>query len=208
MNKTESLDRLFEKWRMKYANEEFAEDGIVNEHLWKTAKTKILFLLKETNDYSKDFRVLVNNKPWSVIGYWAYGLQNITSSTIAPFSEARKDSNWKCSCRSSALMNIKKSPGVSAADMDVIQKAAESDHEFILEEIDIIQPDIIVCCGTLNVCRLFLPFDSFKSKGPDERCYYYQDAIWIDYCHPSARFYRHDMMYYTLMVLYQNCLKD
>ncbi len=207
MSKTEQLNNLFAKWREEYKGKEFAEDGIIDEECWNKAVKRILLVMKESNDYASDLRALGNKDPWRVEGYWSYGLQNTDRQTIPSFPLAYDDLNWKTAFRSSAVTNLKKAPGGSVAQMDIIKNVAQTESEFILKEIDIIRPDIIVCCATFNICREIMPSDVFTSIGPDGLCYTHKDIIWIDYCHPGAH-YRHDMMYYTLMVLYQNCLRE
>ena len=208
-SKTLQLNDLFESWEEDYDEKQFVQDGIINEELWNNAAKQILFILKEPTEYRPDLRKLFDNSPWPMLGYWDYGLQNTTHSTIPALREASEDSHMKMACRSSAVINLKKSPGGTTAETQEIRKAAHRDKEFILKEIEIIAADIVVCSGTdlFNMVKEVMPFDRFNGIGPDGECFSYDDSIWIRYCHPSARIYK-DMMYYTLMVLYQNCLKE
>ena len=112
MIKTEQLNKLFLGWKEANASYKtsFSEDGIINEELWNKAgsKRQILFLFKERNKDGgeRDFRKLLNEdkNPWPTVGYWSYGLQNITD--LPRFEEAVKNS--KDACRSSAIVNLKK----------------------------------------------------------------------------------------------------
>lgn len=51
-------------------------------------------------------------------------------------------------------MNLKKISGSSRPDYKVIEKHAIRDREYIREELDIIDPDVIVVCGEAK--RIFL----------------------------------------------------
>ncbi len=203
MGKTEQLDSLFEKWRKKY-NNNFSKDGIIKEEKWNEAVRKILFILKETNDYPDDLRKYVDEKPWKVLGYWSYGLQNVSKDIIPDFSEAWK--NCEDYCRMIGILNLKKSPGGASADPQKIQDIAEDDKENIIEEIKIISPEIIVCGGTFDICKAI--FHDVKEFG--DRIYRFNkisESVWIDHVHPSQRNIRGDMMYYSLMVYYQKYLQ-
>jgi hypothetical protein len=218
MEKNEALDKLFEEWQKNhsaYTNENFVKDGIINEELWNKAKKKVLFVLKEPNKYPNkykgDFRKFVDSGPWRVVGYWAYGLQNTDDNTIPSLLEAKVNENWKTACCSSAMMNLKKSPGGATANMEDLMQAAKKDSKLIFKEIEIIRPDIVICGSTFKVCneirKLIMPFKDFQPIGPDKRCFSFQNAIWIDFYHPSAPFW-HEKRYNDLMRFYQNCLKE
>jgi len=210
-SKTEKLNRLFEKWKESYGEEreDFAEDGIVCEEKWETARRKILFLMKETNEFNRDLRHLIREKKdWNVLGYWAYGLLHATVDYIPPYKEAEKEQ--KCGealpLLSSAVMNLKKLKGGSSADMEKIKEATERDKKRIKEELRIIKPEIVVCCGTWYVVKkTLLAEEEYSSIGTLERCYRYEDAVWIDFVHPGARL-RHDMMYLGLVTYYIDAL--
>ena len=49
-----SVDNLFEEWRSTYTNERFIEDGVFNKAVYSKQKTKILYILKETNNPPKN----------------------------------------------------------------------------------------------------------------------------------------------------------
>ncbi len=208
MSKTEDLNKLFGEWRPKYGDGNFAEDGIVDEALWDKAKKKVLFILKDTNKCPGDFREKVNNKPWRMLGYWAYGLQNTDSERVVALRDASNKSNYMKACRASAIINLKKSPGGAQSDAKRLEQAAKNDSDLIKKEYNIIQPDIVVCGGTIDICKKIWPLDDTMLIGPDRFCYKFQKAIWFKYCHPSLPGVYHVIKYYGLMVLYQNILQQ
>jgi hypothetical protein len=208
MIKTEELNSLFEQWRSnnkEYENN-FAPDGIVNEDQWNKAKKKILVILKETNEYNKDIRELINRHPWREIGRWSYGIQSLyTTPTLIPDYD-KADENFAEFCRMTAVINLKKSSGKQVADYTEVSKCAEMDKAFIKSEIMIISPDIVICGGTFEICtKIFL-----QPKKIKERLYEiteFGNLLWIDYIHIVQYNVRRDMMYYTLMVHYQKYLQ-
>ena len=94
-----------------------------------------------------------------------------------------------------AVINIKKSDGKSKSNNKDIIQYAEYDAEEILREIEIINPDIIVCgytIGPLNAALkkmdpTFIQFKSNKETTSENYHYVWKNRIVIDYYHPAAR---------------------
>lgn len=144
------------------------EFGLINEQNFDQ-KNRILFILKETNgwsdeDYQKGvfFRSWVNEiaeinfngkdhakkypKIWYNLGRWTTLLQN-------PFLQVTELAAAKQSVlpalKKIAVTNLNKVRG-AASSKTAYNKIAFSDiaGEILRKEISIIQPNIIVCCGT------------------------------------------------------------
>ena len=158
--------------------------------------------MKETNNYRGDIRDLIKQTFWAPICYWAFGLQQLTTVHIPTFVEAKKPENFQTACNSSAVVNLKKLTGTNQSDDSELKKAADRDLDYIKEELEIIQPEIIVCCGTFHLVKDL--FTGMEPKGPDGCIYRRGDVIWIDFIHPSFPSLRHNISYYALITLYQN----
>ncbi len=202
--KTEKLKELFKEWKLRYEQGDFIEDGIIDEDRWDKALAKVLFLAKETSDDPGDYLARIRNEKaagWDVAGAWAYAVQNVKLNPS--YSEARKPENWSQAFLSSALLNLKKPKGTSSADMAKVLEVAKRDREFIYRELEIMNPGIILCCGTFNVATEIIPgFKGLKPIDLDGKCSRLNDVVWIDFCHFSAR-WRRDMMYYALQSIYR-----
>jgi hypothetical protein len=198
---TQALNDLFQRWRNSYGEGAvgFAEDGIIDEEAWKASSRKVLFLMKETNALTGDLRQAVSSRPGRVTGYWAYGIQHFSPGRIPSFFDATK--GYKEACVASSIVNLKKCTGTSIANMEEVERVSHNDVNLIAEELKIIQPDVVVCCGTFGIAKNLWP--EMRPIGDDGRCFELGDAIWIDYYHPSARV-RHDVMYYGLLGLYHS----
>ncbi|MGB8656422.1 MAG: hypothetical protein WCE90_01390 [Candidatus Zixiibacteriota bacterium] len=181
---------------------DFAEDGIVDEEKWNQIHRKILFFMKDKNKHPGDIRELIKKTPWAPEGYWAYGLQQLTTVHIPTFTEAKKPENLQTACWSSAVVNIKKLVGGSQANEIELIEAINRHPDFIKEELEIIQPDIIVCCGVFHLIKDL--FTGMEPKGPDGRIFRQGNVTWVDFIHPSFPNLRHDISYYALITLYQN----
>jgi len=146
------LDNLFKRWRDTYEEgARFAPDGIISPDDYSRARLKILFVLKETNDYGGDLREWCQRpgrpkgQTWCNLARWASGLLN----GFPAYEEVDhiKRGEVRAVLRSVAVLNLKKLTGGSSTDMDALHEAACRDQRFIREEVSIINPDVLVCCG-------------------------------------------------------------
>ena len=203
MNKTGQLDNLFIEWKKPYTD--FAEDGIINEELWNTAKRKVLFLLKEPNKPIGNLREFIDEGggPWLNVSYWNYALQNVTRLSIPDFRETKE--NYKDSCKAIAIVNLKKTSGGNKANHEEVKQFAEADKEFIEEEIRIISPEIIVCGGTWEICNQI-----WNNHKPISKHIYripnFGNIIWIDFFHPAYWGMEYEKLYYNLSGYFQDYL--
>ena len=192
MTKTEKLDELFDRW-VKEISElagKFHKDGIINESIYERQKTKLLFITKEPNDPNQtegDFR-----EWWSQsikysfshrICEWAFGLQK----GFPPVTELRYDNQERTAImKSIAFMNLKKNGGASTANHDVIKDTILKQQRLILEEINVIEPDIIIGgIGDIMFWKLLFPEIEFKDSGFDIKVARVDSLKLINFYHPS-----------------------
>lgn len=199
----------------------FISDGIVDEKGWKKGK-KILFVLKEAYGEEEDWSLiewLRKTGPCSNIWYriveWTYGISNTTADRIARYSpnkisfdHGEEPNVWLSQI---AVVNLKKSGGKSSSNYSEIAAYAHSDYQEIIREIELIDPDIVVCGATAkslsDICGDFI------GANHCDNWYYYSDVIggrerlFIDYYHPANR-YPALLNYYGLMGIYQQALLE
>ena len=148
-SKTDRLDALFQGWKESYGEQDrkkFCKDGIVKEEKWTNSEAKTLFLLKETNKYPGDVRKDIIERcpaPWPNVGRWAYGLRVARTGGNPTFADAVK--NYRDALESSAVMNLKKLTGEGSSKTEELIEAIKRDKNFIKEELEIIEPEIVVC---------------------------------------------------------------
>lgn len=197
----------------------FIADGIINPEIWNNrSKGKhILFVLKEAyggeNDWSLADEVRVH-APWSAIWHriveWTYGLTNTTVERIARYEPGKisfeKPNQW---LNEIAVLNIKKSGGDSQSHYGEISAYADYDSKEIIRQIEIINPDIIICGATFGDINRIM--GNPCKKGECDNWFYYSDAIgkrerlFIDYYHPANR-YPALLNYYGIVNIYQQAL--
>lgn len=168
------LNELFKRWldrdkEQAGFNDEklFTRDGIIDEKRWNNVpeNKRVLFILKEPSeplqkstddtiktlcDVIRDIWKGVKYPTFCPLGAWAYGLINADKASVPPFEEANKKENKDEAFLSSAIMNLKKYPA-KKCNYKKLRKYAEMHEDHIKDEIKIIDPEIIVWCGTFDV---------------------------------------------------------
>ena len=179
------LEDLFIVWQAEQAKEKeykidkvdirsFSRDGFVDEKMWVSSflnEKRVLYIAREANAtgqrlvddgsfYLKDEESSRKKRIFQRI----IAIQNIIKArldgnikneyTYSDFNEIKKQI---------AFMNINKRGGSSSTDFKQLNKYAEKYKEFIKREIEIINPDYIICCGSYWQIIDHV-YDYFKSK--------------------------------------------
>lgn len=190
-SKTIQLNSLFDKWEQTVSEYKgkFVRDGIINENLYQIASTKILFITKEPNNPKEeagDFRIWWDGKvkySFSLrIGTWAYGILN----EFKPINDITTKDIIESLSRIS-FMNLKKIGGKGTSSKSTIIKHTKQNIQFLRQEINIIDPKIIVLgLSKWNELRSLL-FNDQELKVIDHYIHSYGKRIIINFFHPSAR---------------------
>ena len=194
MTKTEKLDALFERWQEEFPEYKgkFVKDGIIAEEVFEKQELKLLFVAKESNDPDQtegDFR-----EWWSMevkymfshrICEWAFGLLK----GFPPLTELSYENQERIRVmKSIAFMNLKKIGGKANADYEAIENTIVRERHLILEEIEIIEPDVIVGgVGKSEFWKILFPSLSFTDSGFDVNVARIGSSKLLDYYHPSYR---------------------
>lgn len=191
-NIREQEEALFKKFT-HYSNE-LVKDGVVNPLEYQNSNPKILFILKEANRYpGGDLRAFLAKggrvPTWKTVALWVYCLRQLVN-----------DPNWSLSwnerpqdtqefraeqLKSIAFLNVKKISGGHTSDMKKVKEFQNKDADLLRQQIDIYDPDIVICGGT--GCNLFENEwrENFTNRGIsyskiDKR-------IVINFYHPEVR---------------------
>lgn len=189
------LNALFAEWRIRCAGDGsgFTADGVIGEAEveWVKARPRVLFLLKEPHDRGgvlkacgHDLRVLFRNPEKfgqnrktveKRIGAWAYELRALAGDPVIDAHAA---------LMASAVMNLKKTGGGAAAcDRELIAFAWEH-RPFILRQLAILSPDVVVCGGTFRHVREVM--GGFEPVGVEALVYWREGVLWVDHHHPAS----------------------
>ncbi len=154
-------DALFAKWPTP-PGARIVRDGVMDAVGYLSHQgPKMLFVLKEANDpggggWGLRDHVLgpqCGAKTWDNVTRWKRVVDAWhTGAPIAGLWEDRlanlslKDRGSEL--RDVAIVNMKKVPGGSRASMSAIYQAARDDHAFLKEQFDLLNPDVVVVCGS------------------------------------------------------------
>lgn len=220
------LNALMEEWNENHRSIgliNFISDGAVNADVYEGSSPKIVFFLKEayskTNESWSLTKWLDNGamtKMWGNVAEWTYGIQN-TSVNVLPHKPQLTNEEKTQLLKSIAIVNVKKSNGNLSSDYEDLLCYAETDSAYLKRELDILNPDIIVCGNNSSLLRVIygaevqekkvsadglIDVDFMKRNGYA----YVENKIIIDYYHP-ANHYPAMLNYYTVCSLYQQALK-
>ena len=180
-------------------------DGIVNADNYLSAKYKILWILKESNDLDDNHE----GGGWSLtnaingLNRWEeqprtgrITFQRIIYSTFGLLNDfvlwkdmphIRDKEVFDC-IKKLAYINIKKIPGFATSNPKEIEQAYLTNKDLLIRQIDLYDPDIIIAGNTLQYffTDLPIPFENKKSNG--KTAYYpSQNRLYIHSYHPSVR---------------------
>lgn len=195
-------DMLFEEWKKEC--DKFIPDGVVDEDAYKNSKYKILYLLKEVNggeDWDLSEYIKGGGRPatWDNIARWTEGILNLDTdydwSYLGKENEKRRIDYLKKIC----AVNVKKTSGTYVSNGKLIDESTKKNKEFLKKQIDIYEPDIVICCGTSGAYSEIYEVNNSEWKYTHRGIPYLKDdnRIVISYLHPMART-RNNILYYSL----------
>lgn len=190
-------------------HEQYIVDGIISDSDWKACNFKVLFVLKEANNYkgsniAEVIRKGIAENPKSKIwcrptfhnvGRWAHGLQNCPDAT-PNFKDSHQ--NRKQALLSCAFINLKKTPGGRRATAEV-EAFALKYRDFLREQILAIAPDVVVMGGTYSILKECI-FPELKKAST--RVHLLNELPFINAFHPACTVSR-KAMYDQVLINYQ-----
>ena len=210
----EKQHKFFARWQDSCPDVHIIEDGIVSESAYSTAKLKILFLLKEVNDWGGegtlcDFLAAGGMaQTWNNVARWTKGIISlaINAEEDIPWKELDVIDNdyRKEQLRKICAVNIKKTSGGSYSVFDELTDFVDSNKERLRQQLEICDPDIIICCGTAWHYKRLMETDA-KWDATSRGIPYIRERkrLVVDYCHPQARM-SSAILYYSLIDAIRN----
>ncbi len=205
---------IWDEWQNHYkelgiSGGGICQDGIVDGQKYRINKEKILFVLKETNDFSghvKEFIMEPKGNTWK-IGLWAVGILN----GFPPFEKFNNDDEAKKEALSSvAWINLKKITGGNVSDERIINAHAFTDRHLLKKQINNIDPTIIVACGNGVFDSLLwvlepdnLPVEVYQNSPVWDK-FNWKSCKVVRMIHPSAMNMSNEASYNRLSELIKN----
>ena len=198
------LSKLFEQWNNSSDEDDkkrFCEDGLMLkideslnvDALWEKAPRRVMFLLKDCPDgwgwdtrelmnrYDKEGKITnLNNHFYHLLAKLFYGLlenksdYRVNDRTVNE-SEPKVKEAWNTI--PFAFLETKKLAGGTDCNDKILKDALDRDKLFLKKEIDILAPNIIVCCDGEGIIFDFITREYFGT--PDWQ-YNSQYPFWDD----------------------------
>lgn len=162
-------DKLRRNWENHYKAcginpDMISIDGIVSEKefgkdLDNNPAKRLLFVFKDTNDFrpgrtieERDLRSFVREGPfypmWHTVARWTWALLNPhVPYEKMPYNDKNQLNQ---ALRRIAVVNIKKATGRGWVDKELVHIYARLDQKLLIEQINNINPDIIVAGGVIS----------------------------------------------------------
>ncbi len=198
MSKLDKLDQLNLEWKDSRSYSPFVCDGILIEDDWERASPKIMFLMKESYKNSDWWKISGSpigsfqkgpiDKIWENILRWRYLLTSyFNDETIPEFPSIDTVISAlpnKESLSDIAYLNVSKELGESTTNQKQLQDRAIQDSDYLTKQIDIIDPDVVLCARTFW-CYHTIYEENKTIEKISENLYYHKDRLVIDFFHPG-----------------------
>jgi len=192
-------------------------DGITDIKMYKKAKPRILWILKEANKSTpkeqwnhRNFHKEVNNYK-----LWRQTYQKIIYVSFGMIYDTGKYSDLPCIDSEAlidginvlemiAIINVNKSGGGSRSSDKQISESYKMNRESILKQIELIGPEIII-----NASRVWSLYDdlignSQRKKYKDNEYAINGDRLIINAYHPNARYSEEKYYNSIFKIFYEN----
>lgn len=193
------------------------------ETLWANAPKRVMFLNKDVPyNPNQDIRewILRQNETditalhYKNIAIWLYGLLNIDANGRSPIFEDIDDTKIYSPFIDKtpiALVNCKKESGESSISNETLSEHIERYKNFLRDQIQILDPDIIVCGGGSGMIKDFVKANVYSGLMEVNSWMYFDESknkLVIDSFHPSYYGLSRKEIYNRMMTHYQLFLTD
>ncbi|MDD3738794.1 MAG: hypothetical protein PHP31_05820 [Lentimicrobiaceae bacterium] len=212
-------------WKTEDGKKTYYGKGLGDENsMWLNAEKRILFLLKEPNKNpdqdTREFFPGANygsiSRHYKNIAYWLFGLISFKENNNAP--EFGKIDFWEdvfpvFDTEPYAIVNCKKESGGSKTDAGELSEHMQLYADFTRKEIEILNPDIIVCGGGSNSIKNFVKqyiYPDIEKISDNNNWIYYskkENKVVINSYHPSYFGIKIEEMYTRMMSAYKEFLE-
>lgn len=202
--------------QLKINNPSIVTDGIVNEKEYLDSKYKILYIMKEVNSYQNggwSLTEFISNgaipQTWDNVARWTEGILNLEKDFDWEYLSGDNDPRRDKYLKKIASINLKKTPGRHTSIYNEIRLATKNNKEIIKKQVDIYQPDIIICCGTSGLfvrdCLESGLTWQMTSRGIEYMIL--DNTIIVSFSHPEARV-ADQYLYYALIDAIREILEE
>lgn len=155
MSIKDAENELFNQLKINNPTTTIVTDGIVDEKEYLGLKYKILYVMKEVNSDQDDEWSLTEflsngarSQTWDNVARWTEGILNLEKNLVWEYLSRDNDLRRDIYLKKIASINLKKTAGKHTSVAKEIEIAAKNNKDIIKRQVDMYQPNIIICCGT------------------------------------------------------------
>lgn len=195
------IDHKIDTLAKRLGGQPVVYDGAFNAAAYEKSPVRVLAIGKEPYTDCDDYKTARNYEEgtfWNIFQQVCFGaLHNTYDVRILPVPERRND--YTEFDHSFAWINMRKISAGSETNSALLKKQYRQEgwNVILREQVQILQPHIIICCGTLgsrSVCdevwediQFLIPEYISKSRSGSIAYFYDKTHIILDCYHPSAR---------------------
>lgn len=172
--------------------------------------------MKEVNSYQNggwSLAEFISNgaipQTWDNIARWTEGILNLEKDFDWEYLSGDNDLRRDKYLKKIASINLKKTPGRHTSIAKEISMGAKNNKEIIKKQVDIYQPNIIICCGTSGLfvkdCLESGLTWQMTSRGIEYMIL--DNTIIVSFSHPEARV-ADQYLYYALIDAIREILEE
>lgn len=192
MSIREEEELFFQELRRK--NPDIIADGMVDEAEFLAARYRIVYVLKEANGgKSWDLRAFIRDggrpQTWDNIARWTEGILSWEQEFLWSEMEQNTGRRRETELKKIAAVNLKKTSGGYTSDGKEIRRAAVNERAAIKRQIEIYDPDFIICCGTGKAFADIFKGDDVAWQMTSRGVWYFKKGrtAVVAFSHPEAR---------------------
>lgn len=184
---------LYDEYLKQNIHQEFIWDGPSNWSQYESGLPKLVFLAKEAHhSFHPSTPRTINDRFTKNIARWAFIIKNILNYAFDNSSISLDE--LQKAYDSIAIVEVKKIDGENRSNNADLKKFAWLGRDYLLQQLNILSPHIIICCGTIEYFDIINNF-SFEEKqkyekkiytGKEVNCWISNNRLVIDFFHPST----------------------
>lgn len=189
----EALKELYKK---HHSDGKVIPGGVFNEEKYLLSKPRIMMLMKEVNDPSEKYDWTLPSllkaiytreedcsfyRMWKNVSRWSICVQNPEIS----YNEINDNYLYE-GLKIFATTNLKKSGGKGQSNYGEVYEHAILNKEEWTEEINIMNPELIVCAGTFDIVKdIYEVGNNILVCKSGARYFVLSKRIYLDFVHPA-----------------------
>ena len=204
------LDQLMAQWKQEHTAkgyQRFIRDGAVcPQSWWSQAAPRVCFFLKEAyTEEASGYDLadgLHKNGPWRMwkkAAIWTQAIQDAFSGAVL-YDPNHIREQERALIDSIAIVNVKKSNGTNTSSYNDLEKYAMEDKPALKQQLELLQPQVILCGNTLGLLKLVLDGELKNENTWADKIAFWKNTLVIDYYHPACQ-YPKAVNYYALSAI-------